>query len=68
MLSNIRLALRSLLKAPGFTAVAALTLAPLDPFVLGGVTVFFALIAVAACLVPSLRASRIDPLVALRAE
>jgi ABC-type lipoprotein release transport system permease subunit len=33
-----------------------------------GVTALFATIATLACLVPSLRASRIDPLVALRAE
>jgi predicted permease len=41
---------------------------PLNPLVFGGVTVLFALVAVVACLVPSLRASRIDPLVALRSE
>ena len=41
---------------------------PLDPFVYGGVSVLFAFVASLACLLPSLRASRIDPLVALRAE
>ena len=41
---------------------------PLDPLVYGGVAVLFALVAVLACLLPSLRASRIDPLVALRAD
>ena len=41
---------------------------PLDPFVYVGVTVLFAAIAVLACLLPALRASKIDPLVALRAE
>ncbi|MDB6128839.1 MAG: permease, partial [Verrucomicrobia bacterium] len=41
---------------------------PLDPIVYSGVTVLFALVAVLACLLPSLRASRIDPLVALRAD
>ncbi len=41
---------------------------PLDPLVYGGVALLFAGIAALACLVPSLRASRIDPLVALRAE
>jgi len=38
---------------------------PLDPIVYASVAVFFGLIAAAACFVPSLRASRIDPLAAL---
>jgi putative ABC transport system permease protein len=41
---------------------------PLDPLVYGGVALLFAVIAVLACLLPSLRASRIDPLIALRAD
>jgi putative ABC transport system permease protein len=41
---------------------------PLDPLVYGGVAVLFAVIATLACLLPSLRASKIDPLVALRQE
>jgi predicted permease len=41
---------------------------PLDPLVFGGVTVLFLLVAAAACLLPSLRASRVDPMIALRAE
>jgi ABC-type antimicrobial peptide transport system permease subunit len=40
---------------------------PLDPVVYGLVTFVFAAVATLACLLPSLRASRIDPLVALRA-
>jgi len=41
---------------------------PLDPLIYSAVTVLFAAVATAACLLPSLRASRIDPIVALRTE
>jgi putative ABC transport system permease protein len=39
---------------------------PLDPIVYGMVAVLFGAVATVACLVPSFRASRIDPLEALR--
>jgi len=42
--------------------------APLNPAVYAGVAILFLGVAAAACVVPSLRASRIDPLVALQAE
>ena len=41
---------------------------PLDPLVYGGVAALFTLVATCACLLPSLRASRIDPLLALRSD
>jgi putative ABC transport system permease protein len=39
-----------------------------DPITLAGVTLFFALVAALACWIPARRASRVDPLVALRYE
>lgn len=41
---------------------------PLDPVIYGGVALLFAAVAALACLIPSLRASRIDPVIALRAD
>ena len=41
---------------------------PLDPLVYAAVALLFTLVASLACLLPSLRASRIDPLEALRAD
>jgi predicted permease len=41
---------------------------PLEPLVYAAVAVTFALVATLACLLPSLRASRIDPIIALRAD
>ncbi len=41
---------------------------PLEPVVYAMVAVTFAIVASLACLLPSLRASRIDPIIALRAD
>jgi putative ABC transport system permease protein len=41
---------------------------PLNLLVFGGVTLLFAVVAVFACLLPSLRAARVDPIIALRTE
>jgi predicted permease len=41
---------------------------PIEPMLYGGVAVLFTAIATVACLIPSLRAARIDPLRALRTD
>ena len=41
---------------------------PLDPLVYAGVALLFTIVAALACLLPSMRAARIDPLVALRSN
>ena len=63
--------------AVGFTGALATSgllrgllfgVAPHDPATLGGVAFIIAAVGVAACLLPALRAARVDPAVALRSE
>jgi ABC-type antimicrobial peptide transport system permease subunit len=41
---------------------------PFDPVIYAGVAIMFVVIAALACILPSVRASRVDPLIALRTE
>ena len=49
-----------------FLAAFLFGISPTDPWVFGGVLLLLSLVAFTAALVPALRASRLDPIAALR--
>ena len=70
LLAVIGLAIGAAVAVPLARLIVSLLIGvnPLDPLTFGGVSALLATVAILACCIPALRATRVDPLIALRHE
>jgi ABC-type antimicrobial peptide transport system permease subunit len=68
VLSGLALGVIAALALGRFIAAQLYQISAHDPMLLGGATVLFAAIALMACLLPARRATKVDPIQALRTE
>jgi putative ABC transport system permease protein len=65
---GLALGLAGYAASSAFIATLLFNLAPTDPLTLIAAPAILALVALAACLLPARRATKVDPMIALRAE